>query len=323
MAVYNGAAYVCRAIESVLGQTFADFELVLVEDGSTDETPWLLRQYDDRRIVLVENDRNVGLTKSLNRGIDASHGEFIARQDADDFSFPNRLACQVAFLDSHPTVGLVGSAALWVDAREHVLREWYPPTDPAVIQQMLLFAIPFRHGTFMFRRTCLQELDGGYYNEAFPVAQDCDLLLRVSEHWDVTNVPEMLYAYRWHQQTITASRETAQFQYLHAAQQQAIARRLLYGWRRLSPRRKGLPKWVVNASRRWMAQRYAWWSAGARQASRNVAFQFLLVALLLDPTTPEIWSYVTGILARKTGLAKLRTASRDQQPSGQSELLSK
>lgn len=309
MAVYNGAAYVHQAIESILGQTYADFELVLVEDGSTDETPQLLRQYNDRRILLVENNRNLGLTKSLNRGIGASHGEFIARQDADDFSFPNRLACQVAFLDSHPTVGLVGSATLWIDAQGGVLQERHPLTNPAAIQQMLLSAIPFRHGTFMFRRACLQELDGGY-NEAFLVAQDCELLLRVSEHWDVANVPEILYAYRLHQQTVTANHEADQIRYLRAAQEQAIARRLFYGWKRLSPRSKGLPNWVVNASRRWLAQRYAWWSVGARQAGQNVALQFLLIALLLDPTTPEIWSRVAGILARKTGLSKFKAVAK-------------
>jgi glycosyltransferase involved in cell wall biosynthesis len=92
LAVYNGAQYVDQAVDSILAQTFTDFELVIVNDGSTDQTPHILATYQDPRIVIVDNAQNLGLTKSLNRGIRASCGELIARQDADDASLPDRLA---------------------------------------------------------------------------------------------------------------------------------------------------------------------------------------------------------------------------------------
>jgi glycosyltransferase involved in cell wall biosynthesis len=300
MAVYNGARYVRQAIDSILAQTFTDFELVIVDDGSTDETPQILASYRDPRIVRVENAENLGLTKSLNRGIRASRGELIARQDADDASMPKRLEKQVAYMDTHPTVGLVGSGSRWIDGQGALIREWRPLTDPAEIQQTLLAAVPFLHGTFMFRRDCLSDIGGGY-GETKPVAQDCDLLLRLSERWDVANLPDILYTHRRHSDTVTAKRGAEQQHHLQLAQRAAIHRRLTYGWGRLGLSRVDVPKWVKLANRRWLAQRYTWWSASARQIGRRLALRFLLIALFLDPTTPSIWSYIRGIFARKIG----------------------
>jgi len=299
MAVYNGKSYVRHAIESILSQTFVDFELILIEDGSTDETPLLLREYDDPRIRLIENGQNIGLTRSLNRGIRAAGGEFIARQDADDYSLPKRLARQVSYLDTHPQVGLVGSGSRWIDQEGNKLHDWQPMTDPVDLHQTLLYSIPFLHGTFMFRRQCLADLDGGY-NEAFPVAQDCDLLLRLSDKWDVANYAEILYVHRLHKDTVTANCESEQLRCLEIAQQAAIRRRLAYGWRRLGLSKATAPEWVFAMERRGLAQRYVWWSAAARQHSRGFALQFLIIALLLDPTTSEIWHYIAGIAKRKT-----------------------
>lgn len=297
MAVYNGARYLAQAVDSVLNQALGDLEFVIVNDGSTDETPGVLASYDDPRIVVVENDGNIGLTRSLNRGIRASRAPLIARQDADDVSLPRRLEKQVAYLEDHQSVGLVGCGSKWVDGENRLIREWQPVTDPTEIQQVLLSSVPFLHGTFMFRRACLPDSVG--YDEGIPVAQDCDLLLRLSERWDVANLSEVLYVHRRHEDTVTAKRSIDQQRYLQLARRAAIQRRLEYGWGRLGLVRAEIPEWVRAADRRWLACRYVWWSAGSRQMSKRLALQFLLIALFLDPTGPDVRQYVLGILGRK------------------------
>lgn len=298
MAVYNGAQYVRQAIESILAQTFTDFEFVLVNDGSTDKTGEILASYRDPRIVLLENNQNVGLTKSLNRGIRASSGSLIARQDADDASLPERLALQVSYMDAHPNIGLVGSGSQWINERGVMTREWFPLTDPIQLQQLLLASIPFLHGTFMFRRDCLPDIGGGY-DETKPVAQDCDLLLRISERWDIANLPDILYVHRRHEDTVSAKRQAEQEQYLQLARQAALRRRLSYGRGRLGRSKGRMPTWVKSADRRWLAQRYVWWSAAARMLSKATALQFLLIAFALSPTSKIIRQYLKGIIMRK------------------------
>ena len=301
MAVYDGALYVSQAVDSILAQTFADFELVIVNDGSADDTAQILASYRDPRIVIVENERNLGLTRSLNRGLRASHGELIARQDADDVSLPDRLAQQVTYLDTQPTIALVGTGSRWIDEHDAVIKEWRPVSQPKEIHKVLLSVIPFLHGTFMLRRHCLRDIGGGY-DESRPVAQDCDLLLRLSEQWDLANLPEILYVHRRHRDTLTARRKADQEHHLELGQWAAVRRRLAYGWGRLGLARAATPGWVESADPRWLAQRYVWWSAGARRLSRKVALEFLVIALLLEPTVPEIWSYLHGIFVRKVGL---------------------
>ncbi len=111
MAVFNGEQYLQEAIESILRQTFDNFEFVIIDDGSTDKTVEILNRFSDERIKRLTNESNIGLTRSLNRGIRFSRGEYIVRQDADDVSLPERLAKQVAYLDAHSMVGLVGTSA--------------------------------------------------------------------------------------------------------------------------------------------------------------------------------------------------------------------
>jgi hypothetical protein len=150
----------------------------------------------------------------------------------------------------------------------------------------------------MFRRACPLDQNGGY-DETMPVAQDCDLLLRLSERWDVANLPDILYVHRRHQDTITARRKPEQERCLQRGRQAAIERRQAYGWGRLGLARAQVPGWVQTADRRWLAQRYVWWSAAVRPISRALAFRFLLIAVLVDPRSAEVWSFLRGVLARK------------------------
>jgi glycosyltransferase involved in cell wall biosynthesis len=119
MPTYNGERFLRPAIESILNQTFRDFELILIDDGSNDSTPRILADLKDKdkdnRLIVLTNQRNLGIAGATNRGLAAARGEYVALQDHDDISLPHRFQTQVDFLDSHPTVALVGSAATLID----------------------------------------------------------------------------------------------------------------------------------------------------------------------------------------------------------------
>ena len=110
MSVFNGQSYLKEAIESILNQTFEDFEFLIINDASKDNSLRIIQSFDDSRIKLVHNSDNIGLTKSLNKGIDLAKGEFIARMDCDDISLPERLSMQVSFIDKNPDIGILSSA---------------------------------------------------------------------------------------------------------------------------------------------------------------------------------------------------------------------
>lgn len=300
ISVYNSDDYVRQAIDSILAQTYTDFEFVVVDDASTDRTLEILRSYRDPRIVLVKNEQNLGLARSLNQGIQISRGEYIARQDADDLSHPQRLAKQVSFLDAHPEVGVVGSAARWVDESLNTLKIWPPAADNAGIQETLLGYCCLIHGSTMYRRQAIQEWDG--YDPVMHTGQDYDLWLRVSETWDLACLSDVLYVYRLHKGMASVTRPEEQTGNAERGRARAIQRRLSYAQWALGLGRDSIPPRLRAMGRRKIAQRYVRWSAGARQLSRRLALQFLGIALLLDPITPDVWAYMCDILARKTGL---------------------
>ncbi|MGB3715261.1 MAG: glycosyltransferase family A protein [Candidatus Promineifilaceae bacterium] len=301
MSVYNGERYLREAIDSILEQSFRKFEFIIVDDGSMDASAAIVNGYEDPRIVRITNPANRGLAYSLNRGLKLARGEFVARQDADDISLPDRLYRQVSLLQLNETVGLIGTGSKWIDDRGGLVRVWNPPTNPKEIQQKILRALPVLHATIMFRLNCLKVIDG-FYDESYPVAQDTDFLLRFSEAWDISNISDTLYVVRQHMETTSSKRGGDQQKYLNRAQLSAINRRISFGWSRLGVSRSKGPDWVQNAERRWLAERYVWWSACSRTHSKSAALQLLLIAQLLDPTTPDIWIYLKGIAGRKLGI---------------------
>jgi glycosyltransferase involved in cell wall biosynthesis len=206
MAVHNGANYVEQAVESILRQTFTDFEFVIVDDGSTDDTPRRLENFKDARIRIIRNRANVGLTKSLNRGLSEARGGLIARQDADDRSHPGRLAAQVAFLDRTPEVAVVGTQARYIDARGRVRRvaPWPKSTSQLAVRWQLLFDGPFIHTSVMFRKDVVwRELQG--YDESFVTSQDFELWSRLAARGHgMRNLPVALVDFRVHAASVTA-----------------------------------------------------------------------------------------------------------------------
>jgi glycosyltransferase involved in cell wall biosynthesis len=204
MAVYNGERYLREAVESVLCQTFHDFEFLIINDGSTDNTRNLILSYDDARIMLVDNKHNIGQTRSLNRGLELAAGEWIARQDADDISEPERLAKQVAFLDRHPEVALLGTWYKEIDVQGTVIGKRKLPCDSVDIRWSLLFFCPFIHSSVMFSKSVIAE-QIGFYNEAFAYAQDHELWYRIARRLPVANLPEPLVRFRVTPWSMTAA----------------------------------------------------------------------------------------------------------------------
>jgi hypothetical protein len=195
MSVYNGERYLRESIESILSQTFTDFEFIIVDDGSFDSTATILRNYRDPRMVLLSNEVNIGLTHSLNRGLAVARGRFIARQDADDVSLPNRLERQVLFLREHPAVGILGSCCQLIDRDGRKLWLYQVPTHDLNIRWKSLLENPFAHPSVMMRRDILTG-NGLSYDETLQVAQDYDLWTRMMRYTQGANLTEPLIHYR-------------------------------------------------------------------------------------------------------------------------------
>jgi glycosyltransferase involved in cell wall biosynthesis len=199
MPVYNAERYLRPAIDSILSQTFRDFEFLIVNDGSSDNSRKIVESYADPRIKLVDNPHNMGLTRTLNRGLGLATGELIARQDADDVSYPDRLRRQVEFLDAHRDTALVGTQTRVIDedGRPSGLRHYDRCCEYESIRWDLLFGNSFTHSSVMFRRTIVAEEMGGY-DETFKYEQDYDLWSRVACRYRVMNIPLVLVDYRIH-----------------------------------------------------------------------------------------------------------------------------
>ncbi|MES2209896.1 MAG: glycosyltransferase family A protein [Chloroflexota bacterium] len=195
LPAYNCPAYIGEAVESMLAQTFEDFELIVIDDGSTDETPEVVRRYRDPRIQFV-SQANVGLAATLNRGIAMARGELIARQDQDDRSLPERLAKQVAFMATHPDHALVGTwAEIWRE-QAPTGRIHTHPADDADLKYLLLLNNPFVHSSVMLRRAAIQQVGGYTTDPARQPPEDYELWSRIARQFAVANLPEVLHVYR-------------------------------------------------------------------------------------------------------------------------------
>lgn len=222
MAVYNGEEYLLDAIRSIQTQTFNNFELIIINDASDDRTAELLQTIGDPRIRVFTNERNVGLTKSLNKALRHCRGRFIARMDADDLSHPLRFEKQLAFLESHRDCALVGSSYYVINDKGITVSLVQVVTDPAQLKAGLKQQNWFGHGSVMMRQSALAQVGG--YDEEFRYAQDYDLWLRLSERFEVANINEPLYFWRSTQQAISSAKAHEQQQFAELAKQKMKAR---------------------------------------------------------------------------------------------------
>jgi glycosyltransferase involved in cell wall biosynthesis len=198
MPVYNAGGYLAPAIESILQQTFRDFELLIVNDASTDGSQEVLRSFSDKRIRVLENKNNLGLAHSLNRGLEVATGEFIARQDADDLSHPERLESQVQFLKAHQDIALVGTQAIIIDESGRYKRVLLDrPHEHIAIKWDLLFDNSFVHTSVMFRKSIVRDNLGGY-DPSYGACEDYDLWSRIADVGRVANLSRHLVSHRMH-----------------------------------------------------------------------------------------------------------------------------
>jgi glycosyltransferase involved in cell wall biosynthesis len=195
MSVYNGEKYLRYAINSIINQSFSDFEFIIINDASTDNTGKILGEYNDNRIVIINNEKNLGLTKSLNKGIAVAKGKYIARMDADDISMPERIEKQVGFMENHKDVAILGTDYYPIDeAGRRINAKLMRPISSTEIKRNLFKFNPFIHSSLMIRREVLKEV--GYYDERFKKAQDYELCLRILSKYEGYNLPEELIAFR-------------------------------------------------------------------------------------------------------------------------------
>jgi len=213
MSVYNGEPFLCESIESILNQTFDNFEFIIIDDASRDSSRKIIASYDDPRIRLVENSNNIGLTSSLNKGSAIAEGEYIARMDADDISYPQRFEEQINFLDKNIDVGVCGTMAQFIDSKGKVLRSVYNEKimrKDGDMKAQLLFRPCFLHPTVMYRSqliksngTMYAEIHGGY-------AQDYHLWYELSYLCEFANIPRVLLKYRIHDQQLSRDKKSQQ-----------------------------------------------------------------------------------------------------------------
>jgi glycosyltransferase involved in cell wall biosynthesis len=206
LPVYNGEPFLGEAIDSIIHQTFTAWRLLILNDASTDRSLALAQSYTDSRIIIVNNPANLGLTATLNKGIDLTHTRYLARMDADDRCLPERFAKQVAYMEEHPEVGVCGT---WLEYLESGLIIRRPTAHRKFLHFMLTKGCPFFHPTVLLRTAIIKE-HCLYYDPAYEPAEDFELWARLIKITQFANLPEILLQYRAHPNQISTRRHQEQ-----------------------------------------------------------------------------------------------------------------
>jgi glycosyltransferase involved in cell wall biosynthesis len=194
MSVYNGELYLKEAIESILNQSFKDFEFLILDDASSDKSYEIVTEFDDSRIKVFRNESNLRLAKSLNKLLDASKGEYIVRMDADDVSLPDRLENQINFMDQYTNIGMAGAARI---VYENGSSRIYNNENSLFLNEKLHKKNLIAHPTVIIRSSLLNKYKLRY-NEEFSTAQDYELWVRMSKLFDIANMSTVVLIYRHH-----------------------------------------------------------------------------------------------------------------------------
>jgi len=194
MAVYNGMPYLIKATKSILTQTYKNFEFIIVDDASTDQSWKYLKNLKDERIKLLKNTKNLGLSTSLNKTLQTAKGNYIARMDADDISFTERLEKQLKYMQSNQDVDLCGTWVKLINKQGVVIGEKKYPTKPEEVKQAITWYPAVIHPTFMAKNSFYKKMNG--YRADYDFAEDYDLLSRAKNKFVIANLPEALIYWR-------------------------------------------------------------------------------------------------------------------------------
>lgn len=244
LPTYNCAQYISESINSILVQSFTNYELLVIDDGSTDDTESIVKSITDERICYIRNTKNQGIVYSLNKGLQLANGKYIARMDADDIITGNRFQVQYDFLEQNPQYGMVGSWYKVIGEKGNIKREVKSNTDPNFLRLGLAFANHFAHPTVMMRADIAKQLK---YSEGFKHCEDHELWTRFAEVSKITNLPYFLLHVRSHVGSTCAlnqkelkisvmsllSRELNKLQIHHSAEELMLHASVCFG---LSPR---------------------------------------------------------------------------------------
>lgn len=297
MPVYNASRYLRQALESILAQTFPDFELLVFDDGSTDETIQILNGYaakDPRVSVFEEGHR--GITNCLMDGVARARGEYLARMDGDDVAHPERFRLQVAYLDRHPECVVVGADATYIDPEGWPIAPLAVKLSHEEIEGQLLqgHGHAIVHPVAMFRRQAIQ-LAGGY-RQQYETAEDLDLFLRLAETGRLANLPEVLLQYRRHAKSISHAQHERQIATILSVLKEAYERR---GLRARLPDRRPYPKGYNPEADHWIG-----WAVGAARAGNfATAAKYVFATLRHHPIQAVLFSMKAPVrwLRRRLG----------------------
>ncbi|WP_170982783.1 glycosyltransferase family 2 protein [Dyadobacter frigoris] len=258
---YNGAKYIQSALQSVLSQKYTDYEILIIDDGSTDNTEELVKTLDNKRIRYYKNESNMGIVASLNRGLDLAKGKYIARMDADDLMLGDRLQSQVDFLEKNKNYGMVGCWYHTIDENGWIIHTRKTLTDHDTLRMSLIFRNQFAHSSVTMRTEIARKLR---YDPEFQYCEDHDLWIRFSEVCKVTNLSILGLSYRWysdnscnrHQRDLKIrvlsllSRELEKLDIIHSVEELKLHAAICFGlagpFLSEAIKKEGLDQWICK-----------------------------------------------------------------------------
>ncbi len=290
MPVYNAEKFINEAVESILNQTFSEFEFIIINDGSTDQSEAILKDFQkrDQRVKVISGP-NKGYSTRLNEGLGYAKGDYIARMDADDIALPERFAKQVAFLEDHPNYVAVGSRTLLIDEEGLAIMPFSEQTSHEEIDaaHMTGRGGSISHPSVMLRRETLQSVGG--YRENMEPAEDLDLFLRLAEIGKLANLPDLLLKYRLHPKSVGHSRRLEQ--------QKAAMIAVIEAHRRRGLTPPSIPPSIPDENEDSVSElhyRWTWWALGAGNVETARKHAFL--ALRKKPVSPQSWKVLACAL---------------------------
>jgi len=295
MSVYNGEKYLNEAIDSILRQTFENFEFIIINDGSTDKSIELIKSYSDNRICLIDQ-QNTGLAIALNRATNVSKGKYIARMDADDISLPNRLELQFSFLEAHGECVAVGGNAIIIDEGGAYI---YPSAQKCEWEEIRkqLPSTPFFHSSTMFRKSSFDEVKG--YPEIYRI-EDAVFFNKLSQIGELRNLPNILIKYRLVPNAITTKSSRSDSMIIDK-----ILRDFVQG-KSTDYQNEMLRILTINRGLRWksslyhlhLAKKYLWNNYQPKLARKNLR-KSLLLQIRIFPALLYLATFINGKILKK------------------------